>query len=202
VPNTFKEGHVPAAVAISHAEDFLHWDVVILPDVLQPKEEIWGESTVIVHGRQVLNISRYGRLPIALAATSDDFGRTWMKLRPSNLPMVTSKPYAGTLSNGQNYLIGTTTANSGKRRSPLTIAVTRPGEALFCKIYRIRDAIMPESGCDTHKDAALAYPYAVEHDGHLYVGYSNNGGRPGQNINSAELAIIPIEQLGDGLPQP
>jgi hypothetical protein len=30
--------------------------------------------------------------------------------------------------------------------------------------------------------------------GKLYVGYSNNGGRRG-NLNSAELAVIPIESL-------
>mgnify|MGYP000433055587 CR=1 FL=1 len=51
--------------------------------------------------------------------------------------------------------------------------------------------------------AALSYPYAVEHDGKLYVGYSNSGdkttrdgtGRELWNNNSAELAIIPIEKL-------
>jgi hypothetical protein len=32
------------------------------------------------------------------------------------------------------------------------------------------------------------------HKGKLYVGYSNNGGRAG-NLNSAELAIIPIASL-------
>ena len=59
-------------------------------------------------------------------------------MRPSKLPMTTSKPIAGILSSGQRYLVCTTTADSGKRRSPLTIAVSRPGESLFSKIFVIR----------------------------------------------------------------
>jgi len=47
---------------------------------------------------------------------------------------------------------------------------------------------------ESHPNAALAYPYAVQHDGHLYVGYSNSGGRGG-NHNSAELAVIPLSRL-------
>ena len=41
---------------------------------------------------------------------------------------------------------------------------------------------------------SLSYPFTIEHDGRLYVGYSNNGGRRG-NLNSAEMAILPIESL-------
>jgi len=47
----------------------------------------------------------------------------------------------------------------------------------------------------------LIKPYAIEHDGKLYVGYSNSGGEAGRvgegrqlwNNNSAELAVIPIK---------
>jgi hypothetical protein len=35
------------------------------------------------------------------------------------------------LSTGQRYLIGTITADTDGRRSPLTIAVSKPGESLF-----------------------------------------------------------------------
>jgi len=37
-------------------------------------------------------------------------------------------------------------------------------------------------------------PYAVEYQGKLYVGYSNNGERKASN-NSAELAVIPTRKL-------
>ena len=154
---------------------------------------IWGESGVIVEGHWIMNISRYGAQPLALVAISEDYGRSWTESLASNLPMATSKPYSGTLSTRQHYLICTTTADSGNRRSPLTIALTRPGERTFSAVYRIRDAVHDGSG-ESHPNARLSYPYAVEHDGALYLIYSNCGGRGG-NRNSAELAIIPLEAL-------
>lgn len=191
----------PAIVAISHGDDFSKWDVVSNPQSTGLK--MWGESTVIVNGQQITNISRYGDKAEALVATSENFGRTWSEMRPSNLPMATSKPIAGILSTGQRYLVCTTAADSGKRRSPLTIAVSKPGETLFSKIFVIRHAEFPEGPGESHPSAALSYPYAIEHEGKLYVGYSNSGdkstrvgtGRELWNNNSAELAVIPIDQL-------
>lgn len=187
----------PASVAISRGRDLTKWDQVVIPRAPEVKT-MWGESTIIVQGKRVLNIARYGDEAVALTSTSEDGGRTWTAMRPSKLQMVTSKPYGGTLSNGQRYLVGTTTADTGKRRAPLTIAVSAPGEVEFRRIFRIRDAEHPGVGLDSHVKASLSYPYAVEHAGHLYVGYSNNGGRPGMNINSAELAVIPVESLRVG----
>lgn len=192
----------PAIVAISHGDDFSRWDVVPIPQA-KGLGKMWGESTVIVNGNRITSISRYGRKAQALAATSEDHGRTWSEMRAANLPMATSKPIAGVLSTGQRYLVCTTTADSGKRRSPLTIAVSKPGEALFSKAFVIRDAEFPDGPGESNKGAALSYPYAVEHDGKLYVGYSNSGdkstrvgtGRELWNNNSAELAVIPVTNL-------
>jgi hypothetical protein len=181
----------PAAVAISHGDDFTRWDVIRIP---KPEAMVmWGESSVMVSGRRVVGIARYGAKARALVSVSGDFGHTWTPVRESNLPMTPSKPYCGRLSTGQRYLIGTTTADSGNRRSPLTIAVTRPGEMRFSRVYRIRDAVFAGPG-ESHARAALSYPCAVEHEGKLYVAYSNDGGRGG-NRNSAELAIIPVRLL-------
>ena len=124
-------------------------------------------------------------------------------MRPSNLPLATSKPIAGRLSNGQRYLIGSTSADGGKRRAPLTIAVTRPGENVFSRVFVIRHAEFPAGPGESHARASLSYPYAIELEGMLYVGYSNNGGNVGRvgegrelwNNNSAELAVIPLESL-------
>jgi len=164
---------------------------------------VWGESAVIVEGKRITNLSRYGADARALTATSEDYGRTWTAMRPSNLPMATSKPYAGVLSTGQRYLVCSTSADGGGRRSPLTIAVSEPGEEKFRGVFVVRHAAFPEGPGESHRNAALSYPYAIEHDGHLYVGYSNSGdkstrvgtGRELWNNNSAELAVIPIGQL-------
>ena len=98
----------------------------------------------------------------------------------SNLPMTDSKPYAGVLSNGRNYLICSCAADI-KKRNPLTIALTEKGENEFSKIYCI------------HSNKCLSYPYAIEACGKLYVAFSSN--TDGANRNSAKLAIIDIEDL-------
>jgi hypothetical protein len=157
---------------------------------------------VFVNGLHIVNIARYGAEAKALIAVSEDYGRHWTPSLPSNLPMTTSKPYAGTLSTGENYLIGTTTSDCGRDRSPLTIALTRPGKNVFEKVYVIRHAESSGPG-ESHSHAALSYPYAIEHRGYLYVAYSNSGGEVGRvgkgrelaNNNSAELAVIPIQSL-------
>ena len=192
----------PAAVAISHGKDFTTWDLVVIPKPADLK--MWGESAVFLDGKRVVNIARCdGKQPEALVAVSEDFGRTWSESRPTNLPMAASKPYAGTLSTGQRYLVCSTTADGGNRRSPLTIAVSRFKEDTFSKIFVIRHARFSEGPGESNPKCALSYPYAIERDGKLYVGYSNSGGGIGRkgegrqlwNNNSAELAIIPLDAL-------
>lgn len=73
-----------AAVAISHGNDFLKWDLVVIP--APSGIEMWGESTVIVLGKRILNISRYGKKTMALFSVSEDYGRSWTECRESNLP--------------------------------------------------------------------------------------------------------------------
>ncbi|MBM3858616.1 MAG: hypothetical protein FJ395_03080 [Verrucomicrobia bacterium] len=195
-------GKNPAAVAISHGDNLTKWDLVVIPTG-DNVGKMWGESAVIVNGKHITNIARYGDHAQALVAMSDDFGRTWTPSLPSNLPMATSKPCAGMLSTGQRYLICSTSADGGKRRAPLTIAVSKPGETKFSKVFVIRHAEFPTGPGESHAKVSLAYPCATEHDGKLYVGYSNSGGgvnRKGTgrelwNNNSAELAVIPLSSL-------
>jgi Concanavalin A-like lectin/glucanases superfamily/BNR repeat-like domain len=195
-------GKNPAAVAISHGDDLLKWDLVPISQVAG-LGKVWGESAVIVEGKRITNVSRYGAEARALIATSDDYGRTWTAMRPTNLPMATSKPYAGVLSTGQRYLVCSTSADGGARRSPLTIALAKPGETQFSKVFVIRHALFPQGPGESHERTSLSYPYAIEHEGKLYVGYSNNGGNVGRigegrelwNNNSAELAVIPVSTL-------
>ncbi len=195
-------GYNPPAVAISHGDNFTKWDVVVIP---MKTKGVWGESSVMIDGSKIVNVARWGAQSMALASKSNDYGRTWTQLKPSNLPMTTSKPYTGQLSSGEYYLIGTTFNNVKKTRGTLTIAISRPGELFFSKVFVIRHSEFPEGLGESHPNAALAYPHACEYKGKLYVGYSNNGGKVGcpnskdwretANNNSAELAIIPIEML-------
>ncbi len=198
----------PPAVAICKDGDFTQWEVKRIPS----ETKVWGESSVLTDGSRILLISRsagntprfegYGH-PLAWVSFSDDYGETWSELQPSNLPMAASKPYAGVLSTGQRYLIGSSSADGGNARHPLTIAVSRPGEKTFSKLYVIRHAVHDGPG-ESDPKVGLAYPYAVEHKKKLWVVYSNSGGGKGRvgepgramwNNNSAELAIIPINAL-------
>ena len=184
-------GVFPAAVAISHGDNFTKWDFVGIP--VHEGIRLWGESSILVDGSNVLNIARYGGKPLALISKSGDFGRTWTPMGESNLPMTTSKPAAGLLSNGRRYLVCTNAANNGGRRAPLTIAISEPGREVLSKVFVIRHAEHNGPGESSPK-ASLSYPCATEHEGRLYVGFSNNGSRRG-NLNSAEMAVIPLDKL-------
>lgn len=168
-----------AAVAISHGSDLLHWDMVKInrsEDV-----RVWGECTVIVNRNHCRMYCReHSRKYMALYSESFDFGRTWSEMHLSDLPTIDSKPYAGTLSTGQHYLI-CSCAKDISDRNPLTIALTQKGEEQFSQIYSI------DAG------RTLSYPYAIEFDQKLYVVYSATS--ESFNRNNAELAIINIEDL-------
>ena len=180
-------GNLPA-VAISKGDDFTKWELVVIP-AAPGLGNIWGESTVIVEDKRILNISRYGKRALALLSISEDYGRTWTPTAPSNLPMATSKPYAGTLSNGQRYLVCTTTADTGGKRSPLTIAVSKPGESVFSKVFLIRASVFEGTPGVSDPKADFSYPYAIEHEGKLYIGYTH------KSHAANELVVIPIDQL-------
>jgi Concanavalin A-like lectin/glucanases superfamily/BNR repeat-like domain len=182
-----QDGNLPA-VAISHGDDFTKWDLIDIP-AKPGLGNVWGESTVIVEGKRILNISRYGKRALALLSISEDYGRTWTPTAPSNLPMATSKPYAGTLSNGQRYLVCTTTADTGGKRSPLTIAVSKPGESVFSKVFLVRTSVFEGTPGVSDPKADFSYPYAVEHESKLYIGYTH------KSHAANELAVIPIRQL-------
>ena len=184
-------GTYPAGVAISRGEDFTQWDVVSIPES-EALERMWGESAVIVDGREITAIARYGAGAMALVSKSRDFGRTWRPMCLSNLPMTPSKPYAGVLSTGQRYVIGTIAADAGFQRVPLTIAVSRPGEKLFSRIFCITGRTLRDN--PQKAQPHLAYPYAVEYDSKLYVVFS--AALEKGNLNDAELAVIPVDDLG------
>lgn len=185
----FAKGENLPTVAISKGDDFTKWEPVVIPAASGVGTNLWGESTVIVEGKKVINLSRYGKKACALLSTSEDYGRTWTPTAPSNLPMATSKPYAGTLSTGQRYLVCTTTADTGGKRSPLTIAVSKPGESLFSQVFLIRHSVSEKTPGISDPKADFSYPYAVEHEGKLYIGYTH------KSHMANELAVIPVANL-------
>ena len=82
-----------------------------------------------------------------------------------------------------------TTADSGGGRSPLTIAVSKPGQPLFSKVFVVRHSVSDKTPGVSDPRAEFSYPYAIEHDGKLYVGYTH------KSHIANELAVIPIAAL-------
>lgn len=170
-----------ASVAISKQGDPMSWKKVSIP---RTPGEVYSETAVLVDGDEVIAIMRNQTKPLAAVSISRDCGKTWSLAGPSNLPMSVSQPFAGMLSDGRRYLI----YNQGNRDT-LLIALSEPGEKCFSKLLRIADHT--KSGNPPRKARSLAYPYAAEHEGKLYVVYHTKGAHK----FNAHLAVLPIENL-------
>ena len=183
-----------AGVAISHGDDFTRWDTVRIP---QPPglKLMYPETALIDVGGRLTAILRPHGTKTAPISTSNDLGRTWTPLQFSNFPLAESQPYSGQLSTGQQYLI---TNNLEQGRWLLSIAVTRPGGSQFCRIWKIRHQQHPKrrlfGGYGENASSMVgqptewSYPAAIEHEGKLYVSYT-------QGKEDCVLSIIPVSVL-------
>ena len=90
---------------------------------------------------------------------------------------------AGTLSTGQHYLLSNTPGRAHSR-DLLTIAVTRPGEAVFSKMWKLRDGY----AVDLKAGPEWSYPSAIEHGGKLFVVYTSEK-------HHCALSVIPIASI-------
>jgi hypothetical protein len=169
-------------VMISHGQEFTKWDTIKIP-VPKGMRISFGETTVQADGGAVLAVIRPANQKVALVSLSKNFGRTWSETRLSNYPMADAKPYMGTLSTGQRYLV-----SNMKSRDTLVIAVSRPGEKTFCKVWRVRHGRRDPLYKGAAKHGSWAYPYAHEYDGKLYIVYS-------VAKEDCGLSIIPIKSL-------
>lgn len=190
-----------AAVAISDGNDFSKWTMVKIPNpeklkILYPETAIvnYGNNHLLAICRpyngknRLLHIEQPFEMPTAPTSESFDGGKTWTPLTLSNFPLDESKPFSGKLSTGHNYLI-TNSLEDG--RALLSIALTDSEGGLFRHIFKVRHQQWPRRrffenalGMPTE----WSYPNAFEHNGNLYVAYT-------QGKEDCVLSIIPIEVL-------
>lgn len=173
------------AVALSRGEDFIApWEVVRLQaDKRLPDghELRYPETTVIVEDDGLLAFVRNDG-GNGLVYTGDPTGRTWSTPHTANFRIGSAKPYAGTLSTGQRYLFYTTPTPG--YRELLTMAISKPGERRFSKVWQIHDG--PDGALGVGPE--WSYPCAYETSGNLYVVYTSEK-------RHAMLAIIPVASL-------
>jgi len=167
-----KSGQKPTipAVALSHGENPAGpWDLVrLLPaGTLADGQRIpFPETTVIVEGKEVTALVRREKAN-SLLFFSHDNGRTWSEPCEHNFPMASSKIYAGRLTTGQRYLLCNLPSRAG--RDLLVIAVSRPGEKAFSRMWKIRDGY-----CQALKSGPeWSYPCAIESDGSVHLVYTS-----------------------------
>ncbi len=199
-----------SAVAVSDGENLTRWRMVKIPRgkscrLRYPESAVldWGGGHWIDFCRPTCAMDPEnppfltGAAPVS---ESFDCGKTWSTLTYSNFPLCNSQPFAGKLSTGQNYLI---TNSLEEGRALLTIALTKPGGRLFCRLYKIRHQQWParrlfggfggKTYAGMESDAVgtateWSYPNAIEHDGKLYIVCS-------QGKEDCVLSVIPVECL-------
>ena len=59
-------------------------------------------------------------------------------------------------------------------------------------LFLVRRSVFPEGPGVSAPNADFSYPYAVEHEGHLYIGYTH------KSHVANELAVVPVASLKTG----
>lgn len=176
-------------------DDLTHWEV-FKPDT---HGEIFTEAAAWVNGNRVLMVMRNqsaltdGKYNAAVALSTDG-GRTFGECELSNLPMATTKPFCGTLSDGRIYMVfNESIPEHPHNRDRMLLGIGSRGGFTLSKLYVV------DEGCfdnQSKRRCSLSYPYAKEIDGKLYITYSYESmPTTGRNHNDAMLAVIDIKEL-------
>ena len=153
------------------------------------------EQTAIILGDTVTMFCRNDHLNVPLLYRSADNGETWTGPIAHDIPFVNSKIYAGTLSDGRNYVIGNISTDELSpygpgSRSKLALFLSEPGKTVFTKGWLLRDGYDPER--DLHPQ--WSYPAAYEDKGRLYIIYTMVT-QPSPEQRGAMMSIVDTAQL-------
>ena len=187
--------HWYAAIAISHGDDLLHWDVV-KPDT---GGEAFTEAGAWTRGSDVLMVMRNQSLETAgrfhaVVARSNDFGRSFAPCEVSNLPMATTKPFCGRLNDGRPFMVFNASLDHAPHdRSLLLMGLgDEVGSFSLDRLFIIDEGAVTKEG----RRLRLPYPYARQLGNRLYICYSYES-MPGTggNHNDAMLSIVGLAAL-------
>lgn len=166
------------------------WRVVkIAPNGNMPdgSKLVHPELTAIIQGSRVIMFSRDDERSVPLLYISEDNCETWSGPYEHNIPFSNSKIYAGTLSDGRNYIVG----NLHPGRNKLAIFFTKPNSLIFDQGGFLRNGPAPELKAVPQ----FSYPACYEADGKLYVIYTMQQRVEKLSINGrgAMLSIIDLK---------
>lgn len=139
------------------------------------------EITAIIEDNKIAMFSRDDERKVPLVYLSQDYGETWSDAFSYDIPFSDSKIYAGTLSDGRNYIIG----NWYPGREKLVLAFSKPKESTFETGIILQNGFSDRLGYGK----AWCYPCAYEADHKLYIIYTvylENEKR------GAALSVVPL----------
>ena len=139
------------------------------------------EITAIIEDNKIAMFSRDDERKVPLVYLSQDYGETWSDAFSYDIPFSDSKIYAGTLSDGRNYIIG----NWYPGREKLVLVFSKPKEYTFDTGIILQNGFSDRLGYGK----AWCYPCAYEADHKLYIIYTvylENEKR------GAALSVVPL----------
>ncbi len=161
------------------------WNIVrLLPDghLADGSRMRFPETALIVEPSQITAFVRNDGGKSILFESFDE-GQTWSAPQKHNLHIGASKIYAGKLSTGQRFLLYTYPTKG--YRELLVLAVSRPNECRFSRMWRIHDGYSKELKAGPE----WSYPCAIEAFGKLVIVCTSEK-------RHCVLTSIPIESLG------
>lgn len=158
-PNT------PAVLISDSGRIDAEWRVVKIAengDLADGKKLVYPEISVMCVENTLYMFNRNDQRRVPLVYFSKDFGETWSNALSHDIPYVSSKIYAGNLSDGRNYLV----ANIDEfDRSKLAIYFTDKSSKIFNK----RIILFDKNTSNIKNTTACHYPCVFESDDKLYI---------------------------------
>jgi hypothetical protein len=157
---------------------------------------VFAETAIVVEGKNLLGVTRLEKSTFPNFYESNDYGETWHAVPNPTFAASSSKFAAGTLSTGCRYIIYNLphferdadgkilTEGMNRGRHTLVIAIAKPGEKAFSRIWKVSDVTQ------STKQVASHYPCAVEHDGMLYIAYTGQHER-----RNCAFTAVPVDSL-------
>ncbi|MBQ6804223.1 MAG: exo-alpha-sialidase [Clostridia bacterium] len=143
------------------------------------------ELSAVIQGETITIFCRDDQRQVPILYQSHDLGETWHGPFAHDIPLIGSKIYSDTLSDGRHYLIGNLYTGIRYDRSRLALLFSEPGEMRFTHGLILQDG----PGADLPGGICWHYPVAWEANGRLYVIYTVSFGDP---VRGAALSVVEL----------